>query len=321
MQGCARKLGDGVLLLLDLTLSWCIGVAEHVWSCTRTSGSCMCKVAKKLRDGVLLMPGIADSFRIAVAAACRTAPVMLALQSISCLANVALFFILLMRVFVDEDQAFITCANDVDDGSPSWNGYLLGIAVAALLLSRLSKQSLRLSMLMPGGAKAMHVMCYTMVLSSLAVSAFWIVVAQTERFWTGRCMTGMIYLDGIGAPSHSQTIAWGLGLVWLCQSMDCLLWLWCHACPGPNYASMLEHFDKEQKIRFNSPFGSGVKFLSAVVPKAAGAFATHAIASMSTDGNGIQKCWVSVVLYLEFVHALNTNVSVQAAQRQHVAEV
>jgi hypothetical protein len=39
-------------------------------------------------------------------------------------------------VFVDEDQAFITCANDVDDGSPSWNGYLLGIAVAALLLSR-----------------------------------------------------------------------------------------------------------------------------------------------------------------------------------------
>ena len=131
--------------------------------------------------------------------------------------------------------------------------------------------------------------------------------SQTPQLWTGACLVGMTYLDGIGTPWHSQAIALTLGVLWFMHCVDCQLWLWLHAVPGPRHAAILHHLKEEQGLKFIRTFSSARKFLAAVIPKVIGIFAVRAIVSASGDEAfnnllEISNSWISALLYVEFLH-------------------
>ena len=108
-----------------------------------------------------------------------------------------------------QQPLFDTCSDGLQK-------YLLGMGVAALVLSRLAKQSIRFRILQNELAnRALDAACGLCASSCLMLSVFWCSAAVAPQFWTGGCMMGMTPLDGLRDPSHSRAIALTVGLLLL----------------------------------------------------------------------------------------------------------
>ena len=234
---------------------------------------------------------------------------------ICCCFNIALLSILLVELC--QDPKFMTC-NTVPEGKPTFpNSYILGMAVTSIFLAHLSKQTWRMAMLQQEvvGTTQLITSGATIALCCFLMSVSWLTAALSPQFWTGACIVGMPNLDGTGHPTQSQVIATTLSCTWFAHSIDCLLWTWLHVCPGPRYAAVLQHLKDEQGIKFNNIYANARKFMTAVIPRAFITFAVLTIQSIGSshdynkDNINLSQSWISVMLYTEFIHSLESMVN------------